>query len=107
AGPHRHYQTRLGRGVIGLAQSEFHVACHRAGHEQHVSMARRSNEVDAETFEIIDWAVQTDDFNFATIARTGVHFADMEGSAQQALRTVLELLGEILERGRRSLWSRW
>src|ERR1035437_1273002 len=74
----RHNQPRRGHGVVGLAKSEFHVACDWAGDEQHVRMTRGGDKVNAETFDVIDRAVEAIDFDFAAVAGASVHFPDMQ-----------------------------
>jgi hypothetical protein len=81
ASPDRHDQPRLRRGVICLPQGQLHVARYRAGHEQHVGMARRGNKVNAEPLDVIHRAVQPHDLQLATVARPGIHFADVQGTA--------------------------
>ena len=71
-------QLRRGCGVIGLAQSQFHISRNRPGHQQHIRMTRRGDKVKAEPFEIVNRVVQAYDFEFAPVARTGVHFADVK-----------------------------
>ena len=82
-------QARVGRGGVGFFQREFHVARHGPGHEQHVGVTRRGDEVDAEAFEIIDRAVEAVDFDFAAVARAGIHFADVERAAEHGLDCLL------------------
>ena len=81
-GAHGHYQSRRGRGVVGLAQSQFHVARDRAGDQQHVGMTGRGDEMNAEALDVIHRAVQSRDFDLAAVARAGIHFADVERAAQ-------------------------
>ena len=59
---------RLRRRAPGLQQRQLHIPGHRTGDQQHIRVAWRGDEVNAETFQIIDRAIQTDNFNFATIA---------------------------------------
>ena len=70
-----------GRGVVGLAQRQLHVARDRAGDQQHVGVARRGDEVNAEALDVIDRAVQADDLHLAAVAGTGIHLADVQRAA--------------------------
>lgn len=45
-------------------------------------MARRSNEREAETFEIVERIVERVDFQFAAVARAGIDFADRQASTE-------------------------
>ena len=90
---HGHDQPRAGHGFVSFPQRQFHVARDRAGHQQHVGMARRGDEVNAETLDVIDRAVQAVDFDFAAVARTGVHLADVQGTAEHFRGARLEFAG--------------
>jgi len=79
---HGHDKPRRRHGVVGFAQSQFHVARHRSCHEQHVGVARGGGEVNAEAFNVIDRTVQPGDFHFTAVAGAGVHFANVEGASE-------------------------
>ena len=64
--------------IIGLVQSELHVASDGSGDQQHVRVARGSDKVDAEPFDVIDRAVEAIDLDLAAVARSGIHFANMQ-----------------------------
>ena len=47
-------------------------------------MTGRGYEMDAEALHVVDGAVQGGDFNFAAVARAGVHFADMQRAPEES-----------------------
>jgi len=98
-GAHGHNQPWRGRGLIGLAQSQFHVARNRAGDQQHIRVTRRGDEVDAKPFDVIHRAVQPHDLDFAAVARPGINLADVERPAQHFSDARLQLGTETLQRG--------
>ena len=73
---------RRGRRFIGALEWVCHVARHRAGHEQTIGMARRGDEMHAEAFDIVVRIIQRADLQLATVARSGVHFANVQRSAK-------------------------
>src|SRR6185295_4449666 len=93
----RHHQTWLRCRVVSLLEREFHVARHWPRHEEHIRVARGGDEVNPEAFEIIDGAVQADDFDFATIARAGVHFANVQGPSKDFVGAPFYLLTDGLD----------
>ena len=60
-------------------------------------MARRGDEVNSETFDVIDRTVQAVDFDFAAVAGAGVHLADVEGTAKELRGARLEFEAEGFE----------
>lgn len=57
ARPDRNHKLRFGRGAISLQQSNFHIARHRTGNEEHIGVARRGNKMNAHAFKIVDWII--------------------------------------------------
>ena len=47
-------------------------------------MARRGDKVNAEALAVVHRAGQPGDFDFTAVARTGIHFPNGQGAAQQA-----------------------
>src|SRR5437016_565287 len=78
ASAYGHNQPRRRHGLVSFAKRQFHIASDWACDQQHVRVTRRGDEVNAEPLDVIDRAVQTNNFNFTSVARTGVHFADVE-----------------------------
>jgi hypothetical protein len=68
--------------VIGALEGLAHVLGHRSGHEQHVGMARRGDEADAETLEVVERVAQRMDLELAAVAGAGVDLADRERAAE-------------------------
>ena len=62
-------------------------------------MARGRDEVDAEAFDVVHWAVQTDDLDLAAVARAGVHFADVEERPKARARATDPLAERVGGRG--------
>ena len=97
ARPDGYHETRVGCGVVSFLEREFHVARDGSGHKKHVSVARRGDKVNAETFNVTDRAVEAIDFDFAAVAGAGIHFADVERTAKDFVRTLFDLLTESFE----------
>jgi hypothetical protein len=53
---------------IRLQKRELHIPRYRASDEEHVGMTRRGNELDSETFDVVDRIVQSDNLQFASVA---------------------------------------
>ena len=73
---------RVGGRMIGALQRVAHVLRHRSGYHQHISMARRRNEPEAESLDVVVGVVQRVDFKFASIAGSGVDFAYGEAASE-------------------------
>ena len=69
-------------GVVGPQKRLAHVLRHRAGHEQHVGMARRGDEAQSEAFEIVIRIAQGIELKFAGIARTRIDEPERQAAAQ-------------------------
>jgi hypothetical protein len=80
--PHRYNQLRSGSCLVGFEQRYFHVPRHRTGDEEHVGVARRGHEVNAETLAVVHRACKAADFNLAPVTGTGIHFADGQGAPE-------------------------
>jgi len=92
-----HDEPWVGHRILGFFESEFHIAGHWAGHEQHIGVAGRGHEMDTESFKVVDRAGKADNFDFAAVAGTGVDFADVQGSPQQLGCTRFDLLSSSFE----------
>src|SRR5713101_2838155 len=95
---HGHHQARFGHGGVSLAQGQFHVTGDRPGDEQHVGVTGRGDEVDAEAFEVIDRAVQSDNLNFAAVAGASIHLADVQRTTEDLAHAGFDLLTERFNR---------
>jgi hypothetical protein len=74
--------------------------------KQHVGMARRGHEAQAEALQVVEGVSQRVDLELAAIARSGVDLADRQRAAEPAARCPVDAareLGEarIVGRGRR------
>ena len=83
AGSHGDDQFRRGCGFIGPLQGFRHVARYRPGHQQHVSVFRRCDKVDAESLEIVVRIRQRHNLGFAPVAGAGIDLADVERATKQ------------------------
>src|SRR6266853_470479 len=79
ASTHRDDYLGIGHRSIGFQQGELHVPSDRPGDEEHVGVTRRGNKLNAEAFQVVNRTVQSDDFEFASVARTGIDLSDGKG----------------------------
>jgi len=93
-------------GVVSAPQRLSHMARDRAGHEQHVGVARGGDKLDAQTLQVVVRIMQRINFQLAAVARAGIDVADGERAAELAqdigLQT-LRLLPQLLVGSRRRL----
>ena len=68
------------------------------GDQQHVGMARRGGEPDAEALDVVDRVVERVDLQLAAVARAGIDLADGDRAPEQFPRTRLERAPELGER---------
>src|SRR5437016_9857908 len=61
---------------IGALERDLHVARYRAGHHEHVGVARRGDEADAEALDVVDGIVEGMDLELAAVARAGIDLAN-------------------------------
>ena len=85
---------RIGGRMIGALQRVAHVLGHRTGHHQHIGMARRGDEAQAEALDVVIGVVERVDFELASIAGSGVDLADREAAAEPPPRGVADGGGE-------------
>ena len=90
----RYDDLRLGSGLVCQPERFGHVARHRPGHEQTISVARRGDEMQAEAFQIVVGIGERGDFDLAAVALPGVHFADVQRTAQQLADARVYLSGD-------------
>ena len=95
----RDHPFRIGRRRVGALQRLAHVLGDRTGHQQHVGMARRSDEAQAEALEIVEGVLQRVDLQLAAVARAGIDLADRERAAEPALGRKIDAAGKLGERG--------
>jgi hypothetical protein len=77
-----HHPFRIGRGGIGALQRLAHVLRHRAGDQQHVGVARRGDEAQAEALEVVEGVVEGVDLELAAVAGAGIDLADRQAAAE-------------------------
>src|SRR5258708_18560329 len=68
AGANGHHDSRFWHSLVGLQQGKLHVPGDGTGHQEHIGMTRRCDELNSEAFNVMDWVVQGDDFHLAPIA---------------------------------------
>ena len=61
---------------------------------QHVGMARRGDEAQAEALEVVERVVERVDFEFAAIAGAGIDLADRERAAELARARAVDALAQ-------------
>ncbi len=93
----RQHQLRIGRGVVDAPQCGFHVPGHRTGHEQQVGMARRGDEVHAETLDAVVGVVERVNLQLAAVARAGIDGTDRQAAVEQFADARLQFLAHRLE----------
>ncbi len=79
----RDHPFRRGRRGVSALQRDPHVVGHRPGHQQHVGVARRGRELDAEALDVIDRVVERVDLQLAAVAGAGIDLADGDRAAEQ------------------------
>ena len=87
----RHHPFRVRRRGVSALQRLAHVLGDRAGHQQHVGMARRGDEAQAEALEIVEGVVERVDLELAAIAGAGIDLADGEAAAELPPRGAIEI----------------
>ena len=96
--------------MIGALQRLAHVLGHGTGHHQHIGMARRGDEAQAEALDVVIGVVERVDFELASVARAGVDLADRETSPEPPPRGAADGGCEFAQRGivrRRRLLGQW
>ena len=86
----RHHPFRVRRRGVGALQRLAHVLGDRAGHQQHVGMARRGDEAQAEALEIVEGVVERVDLELAAVAGAGIDLADREAAAEPPPRGAID-----------------
>ena len=84
-------EARRGHRVVGLAQRDFHIPRNRAGHQQHIGVSGRRDEMNPKSFDVVHGTVEANDFYLATVARTRIHFPDVQRTAQDFIDSLLQL----------------
>ncbi len=94
----RHHPFRIGRRLVGALQRLAHVLGHRPGDQQHVGVARRGDEAQAEALEVVEGVVERVDLQLAAVAGAGIDLADREAAAEPPARGALDAGGELGQR---------
>ena len=89
---------RIGRRIVGALQRLAHIGVTGPVTEQHVGMAGRGDEAQAEAFEIVEGIVQRVDLELAAVARAGIDLADRQAAAEPPARRAIDARGELGER---------
>jgi hypothetical protein len=87
----RYHPFRVGRRGVGALQRLAHVLGDRACHQQHIGMAWRGDEAQAEALEIVEGVVKRVDLELASVARPGIDLADGEAPAKLPPRGAIEI----------------
>jgi hypothetical protein len=75
-----------------------HVLGHGTGDQQHVGVARRGDEADAEPLEVVEDVAQRVDLQLTAVAGTGVDLADRKRAAKPPAGGMVHLRGELAQR---------
>src|SRR5216684_4364050 len=75
---HGDHDLRIGRRAERLEQSQLHVPGYWSRYQKHIRVARRGHEVDAKALDIVDRVVQSNDFEFASVAGARIHLPDRQ-----------------------------
>src|SRR5438105_6204812 len=81
--------------VIGLSQSEPHIVSHGPRDEQAIGVPWRGHELNAEAAQVENDGVEHVDIGLATIAAAGAYLPQLERTAEQAARLVVESLRQL------------
>jgi hypothetical protein len=73
----------------------LHVAGDRTGDQQDVGVARRGDEADAESLQIVESVVERVDLEFTAVAGASIHFADGEAAAEPTVRRPVQALRQL------------
>ena len=65
---HRNHPLRIGRSSVGALERFAHVRGDRSRDEQHVGVARRGHEAQAETLQVVEDVVERMDLELAAVA---------------------------------------
>ena len=90
AGADGNHNLGIGNGFIGLFQAEHHVPAYATGDQNAVGVARRGDELNAESSEIEDDRIEHVHVRFAGVAAGGAHFAQFQRSSEQSARFLVE-----------------
>ena len=83
-------QFGIGYGIVGALQGLFHIHGYRTRDEQQVGMPRAGNEFDPDAFEVVVGIIERLNFEFASIAGTGIDVANAESAAQNLQQIFLK-----------------
>src|SRR5215471_463739 len=77
-GADSNHPFRIRCRFVCAQQRLVHVLGHWPSYQEHIGMARRCDETQPETLEIVEGVVEGVDFQLATVARTGIDFANRQ-----------------------------
>jgi hypothetical protein len=83
-------------GIIGFLEGQLHVIGDWTGDKQTVRVARRSDELDAESAEVKDNRVQDVHVGLAPVTTAGTDLAEFQGAAEEPASLVVESTGELV-----------
>ena len=70
--PDRHDELRFRHSGVGLLDRIDQIACNRPGHQQHIGVARRDDQADAEALQIVDRTPQRAKLDLAAATTASV-----------------------------------
>jgi hypothetical protein len=90
-----HHPLRVGRRQVGALERFAHVRGDRTGHQQHIGMARRGDEAQAESLEVIEHVAERVDLELAPVAGPRIDLADRERSPEPPARGLIHARGQL------------
>ena len=85
--------------MIGALERHSHVLGHRAGHHQHVGVARRGDKAQAEALEVVIGVAERMNLQLAPVAGAGIDFPDRQRPPEPPPRQPRQRCAELGERG--------
>jgi hypothetical protein len=94
----RHDPFRIGGRRPGAIQRFAHVACHRPGNEQYVSVARRGDKAQTKALDVVEGVIERMNLKLAAVARTGIDLTDRKAAAEPPIGRPVYLRCQLGER---------
>src|SRR5207249_2296868 len=90
AGAHGHNQTRFRGGLVCFSERTLHISGDGSCYQKHIRMTGRSHKANSQAFGIIHRTIQASDLDLAPVARSGIHFSDLQGPAKYSMNFPLQ-----------------
>jgi hypothetical protein len=93
--------------MIGALKRFAHVPCHWTSHHQDICVARRRDEVEAKTFQIVERVVEGVNLKLAAVAGAGIHLPNSEASSKSPSRGPFRRARQLFHLVAPRRWSRF